>query len=425
MTTTPLRPMRILIASQNYAPEPTGIGKYSGEMAAWFAGRGHDVHVIAAVPHYPHWRVPASFDGTGFSTRLEEGVTVHRVPVRLPTSGQVTTRARIALETSFSLASTRWWLPRLFGRSRPDVIVAVSPPTQTLVWPLAYAKLRRVPVIAHFQDLQVDAAVDLGMIRGATAKRILLRAEAGLLAQAQHVTTISNAMLERVRAKGVAAARSTLFPNWSNLEAVRPMPPDQSIRSRLGASAEDVLFIYSGNLGEKQGLEVVLSAARRLLAHPGVKVAIVGAGANRRSLEASARRMGAANVGFHDLFAAADLGRLLSAADVHLVVQRREAADLVMPSKLTNILASGRACIATADDETELGHVVRTSGCGILVAPEDADALSMGMLALARDPVRRARCGDAARRYAESHLDHEAVLRRFEQLLARVADAHR
>ena len=48
--------MRLLIIGINFAPEPIGVGKYSGEMAAWFAARGHDISVITTRPYYPEWK---------------------------------------------------------------------------------------------------------------------------------------------------------------------------------------------------------------------------------------------------------------------------------------------------------------------------------------------------------------------------------
>ena len=417
----PARRLAVLVVSQNYAPEPTGSGKYSGEMAAWLAQRGHHVQVIAAVPHYPRWRVRDDAMGNRYSSRTEASVCVQRAPVWLLRSGRVTTLSRIGLETSFNVLATRWWLPRLVQRGRPDIVVVVCPPTQVVLWPLLFGNLRRVPVLVHYQDLQVDAAVNLGMISSERAKRLLLRAESWLMRRASHVTTISRAMLSRVRAKGVATERSSLFPNWSDLERVQPQQPSQALRHRLGAGRDDVLFTYAGNIGEKQGLEVLLRAAAQLTRHPRVRVAIVGAGANRTRLEDLAGKVGATNVRFHDLFATAELGMLLAAADVHLIIQRREAADIVMPSKLTNILASGRPCIVTADEGTELAHVLHTADSGVLVPPGDSSALAQAMVVLSVDATRRTQLGVRARQYAEQHLDHSAVLTRFEGLLLALA----
>jgi colanic acid biosynthesis glycosyl transferase WcaI len=105
---------------------------------------------------------------------------------------------------------------------------------------------------------------------------------------------------------------------------------------------------------------------------------------------------------------------MLAAGDVHLVVQRREAADVVMPSKLTNILAAGRPSVATADPGTALHTVLNDYDCGITTTPGNVQELVASVVVLAEDARMRERLGRNARRYAESYLDKEEILTKFE-----------
>jgi colanic acid biosynthesis glycosyl transferase WcaI len=114
---------------------------------------------------------------------------------------------------------------------------------------------------------------------------------------------------------------------------------------------------------------------------------------------------------------------LLNMADIHLLPQRAGAADLVMPSKLTGMLASGRPVIATAAPGTQVARVVE--GCGIAVAPDDAAALAQTVTALAENPELRRSMGGAARVFAEQEFARDSVLERFEAAMERmVANAH-
>jgi colanic acid biosynthesis glycosyl transferase WcaI len=99
-------------------------------------------------------------------------------------------------------------------------------------------------------------------------------------------------------------------------------------------------------------------------------------------------------------------------ADIHLLPQRADAADLVMPSKLTGMLASGRPVVATAQVDTELANAV--AGCGVVTPPGDAAAFAAAIAALAQDAPLRARLGAAARDYAMHHLGRDAVLGQIE-----------
>ncbi|MBU2787792.1 WcaI family glycosyltransferase [Acidithiobacillus sp. YTS05] len=405
--------MKILIYGLNYAPEPTGIGKYTGEMAEWLAAHGHAVEVICGLPHYPQWQVAEGYAGFRYRTEAMAGVQVHRVRHFVPAANRLGARTRIQLETTFTLNAMRFWLPRFFLRQKPDVLIAVMPPMQIGVWPLLYGWVRRVPWVLHVQDLQLDAALRLGMLPGGGFGKVLYRVEAFLLRGATRVSTITEAMRQRVMEKGVPPERAWLFPNWANIEALQPGPRDNDFRRELGAGPESVLVLYAGNMGEKQGLEVVLEAARLCADEPRLQFLMVGAGGAQSRLERQAAAMGLQNLRFLPVQPVQRLPEMLAAGDIHLVVQRRDAADLVMPSKLTNILAAGRPCVATVDPGTALYDVVTGAHTGLATTPEDPAALAGAIRTLASDPELRKICGDNARAYAEQSLDQHRILTRF------------
>lgn len=417
--------MRILVYGLNYAPEPVGTGKYTAEMAAWLARRGHYVEAIAAPPHYPQWRLQDSYRGHRFVVEELNGVRVYRAPLYVPPDGQVNTTRRILLETTYSLAAARWWLPRFIAWRSYDVVIAVCPPLQVGVYPWLYGRVRGVPWIFHIQDLQVDAAVRLGMMQAGPLERVLYQAENFLLSRATRVSTITEPMMRRVAAKGAPPERIWFFPNWADTEFVRPLPRLNPVRAVLGVEPEDVLVLYSGNMGEKQGLGLILDVASGLQDHKEIKFVLAGAGAARRRLEEIARSRSLANLTFHDLFPWEEMPQVLAAGDIHLVVQRRESADLVMPSKLTNILAAGRASVATADPGTALYEVLTGREAGLVVPPGDVAALTEAIRSLAGDQAKREMMGRKARRYAEQYLAKDAVLGRFEEQLIHLISAHR
>lgn len=410
--------MKLLIYSLNYAPEPTGTGKYSGEMAAWFAARGHTVEVICGLPHYPQWKLDAAYaDGRSRAERLD-GVRVLRAAHFVPAADALGARARIRLETGFTLSAARYWLPKFFSRTKPDAVIAVMPPLQIGVWPLLYGWVRRVPWVLHVQDLQVDAALRLNMLPGGMFGRMLYGVESFLLRRATRVSTITEAMRQRVIAKGAADERAWLFPNWADIVSVRPAERDNAFRAELGFGPETLLVLYAGNIGEKQGLESVLEAADRLSDLKNIQFLMVGSGAARTRLEQRAQVLGLDNLRFLPVQPLEKLPALLAAGDIHLVVQRRDAADLVMPSKLTNILAAGRPCVATTEPGTALAEVIEGHGTGLVTPPEDSAALSEAIAVLAADVALRARYGEAARDYAERCLDRDSILSEFETHLS-------
>lgn len=404
--------MRILLHGYNYAPELTGIGRYTGEMGAWLASRGHRVSVLTAPPYYPEWQVHSAYQGRGWIREWLAGVELLRAPMYVPS--RVTGSKRMLLESSFGVSCLRWW-PRLF-RQRWDVVVAICPPLITSLTPLILARSQNIPFIFHLQDMQLDAARELGMIRQSAILSTLEGLEQYLFSHATTVTTISASMAARLQNKGVPPERLHLLANWADLKEISPGPRMNSRRRELGLTNE-IVVLYAGNMGEKQGLEIILASAAMLLQEPTIKFILVGEGAAKSRLLAVAKQRGLDNVLFLPLQSEAQFPPLLAMGDIHLVVQKQKAADLVMPSKLTNILAAGRPFIATAFPETELACVTVDSQAGLLIPPEDPSALAQAVAKLAADETSRQEMGHKGRAYAEVWLDREAILSSFEGLL--------
>lgn len=409
--------MRILIYGLNYAPEPMGTGRYTGETATWFSKRGHEVHVICGLPHYPEWNVPKTHRGWWFRREEIDGVAVSRVRHYVPGKDRLSGITRIWLETSFSGMALRYWLPRFLARGKPDVVVSVMPPLQIGLWPLIYSRVRGVPFVLHIQDLQVDAALRLKMLRPRWVGALLYKLESTFLRSATRATTITGAMRQRVITKGARPERVSLLPNWADLERIKPQSRENEFRSRHGMAPSTVLVVYAGNMGEKQGLEVAIKAARLLEDETDIRFIFAGSGAARPSLEKSAAALGLRNLTMLGVQPVETLPQMLAAGDIHLVVQKREAADLVMPSKLTNILAAGRVCVATADPGTALAATIEDNELGLVTPPGDHVALAEAIRDLSRDEARRNDCGRRARAYAEQNLSRDQILGEFERKL--------
>jgi colanic acid biosynthesis glycosyl transferase WcaI len=209
------------------------------------------------------------------------------------------------------------------------------------------------------------------------------------------------------------------LPNWANVSAIQPLDADSPYRAELGIRSDAVVALYSGNMGAKQGLDLLAETAAVLAGWPNLEFVFCGNGAGRAELMKRCEKL--PNVRFLDLQPRDRLGDFLGLADIHLLPQRADAADLVMPSKLTGMLSSGRPVVAGARPETELGQVA--AQCGIAVPPDDPKAFADAVVSLASQPELRRELGLRARRLAEERFDRDAVLKQFERdLAACVAD---
>jgi colanic acid biosynthesis glycosyl transferase WcaI len=398
--------MKILIVAINHAPEPTGIGKYVGEMAEWVEKRGAEVRVVTAPPYYPEWRVARGHSGWRYRRERRGRSTVIRCPLYVPR--RPSGLKRIVHLASFALSSA----PAIAWQAiawRPDLVIAIEPPLLCSPAALVAARLCGARTWLHVQDFEVDAAFDLGLVDGRGARtlhRFASAVEKLLMRSFDRVSTISAAMDQRLADKGVPAPKRFVFPNWVDTESMRPHALPSSYRAELGIPHDTRVVLYSGNLGRKQGVDVLLDAARLLESDAGLAFVICGDGAERERLHALGA--GLRNVRFLPLQPVERLSDLLNLADVHALPQRAAAEDLVMPSKLAAMMATGRPVVATANAGSEVARAVEGNGC--VVPPGDAAALAAALAALCADDSRRASLGAAAREYARAHWDKAAVL---------------
>ena len=401
--------MKILVYGINYSPELTGIGKYTGEMVEWMTQQGHEVRVITAPPYYPEWQVGVNYSAWRY--RREEGAaTVWRCPLYVPK--QPSTIKRLLHLGSFAVSS---FFPLMAQRSwKPDRIIGVVPTLFCTPGMRLLAKLSGSRTLLHIQDYEVDAMLGLGMAgkgKSGSVAKLASAFERSALHNVDNVSTISRSMMKKACEKGVPMEKVIFFPNWSEVSRFRDVSETLiiALRQRLGLPEDRKLILYSGNIGEKQGLESVIDAADQLRHQPWLFV-IVGQGGGKARLEKMAAERGLDNVKFLPLQSYEDLPALLAMGDCHLVIQKRGAADAVLPSKLTNILAVGGNAVITAEAETELGQLCQDNpGLAVGVTPESVPSLVEGIERALMMPKQNV----IARAWAERTLDKEHVLEQF------------
>lgn len=406
--------MKILILGLNFTPEPIGVGRYTGEFAAWLAGRGHEVRVVTAPPYYPAWQVAPGYEAAAFRRDLVDGVSVVRCPLWVP--DEPTFLRRLVHLASFALSSfpaTLWeaW------RWRPDVVWTVEPALLCAPAALLAARSTGARACIHAQDLELEAALRLGLVdRPKLATR--LRALYGwLLRRFDLISTLSRDMRARLAEVGVPRDRLCLFPNWVDTGAIRPLEEPSRLRLELGIGDDRPVALYAGNMGRKQGLDCLAAAIERLGDTP-VHFVLCGAGPMRAELE---RRLGGrANVSLLPLQPAEEMNDLLNLADLHLLPQQAGASNFALPSKLGPMLASGRPVVAQCDDHSQVRDAAGFGGK--VVPPGDATALADAIRDLALDPERRRQLGQAARVFAAVHLERDRIIARYERTLAAIGE---
>ena len=393
---------KILVYGINYAPEMIGVGRFTGEIGAYLAKNGFDVCVVTAPPHYPGWRVAPPYSALRYASESRAGVKILRCPLLL--RAEMRGIWRLLAPLSFALTSAPVALWKI-ATMKPAVVLCVEP--TLFAAPVALlSRIAGANAILHVQDLEIDAAFAVGHLKGTHLKNCILWLESWLLRRFSSIVTISDQMRKRLIAKGVEADRIKLVRNWVDLSEIRPLAGPNRFRAELGLSSSDFVMLYAGNVGAKQALDVVIEAARQLANSNRLHFIIAGDGPEKHRLMKNSADL--PNVHFLPLQSEERLCELLNLADLHVLPQSRGAADLVLPSKLGGMLASGKPVLVTADAGTELFEVL--SGTAILVAAGDSTAMAREIAILAAGGKHPA-LGDG-RKLAEM-FDQESCLAKF------------
>jgi colanic acid biosynthesis glycosyl transferase WcaI len=296
-------------------------------------------------------------------------------------------------------------------RWQPDLMISVAPSLVSAVAVAFMARRLGVPSWLHLQDFEIDAAFGLGLLKNQWLQRSMLAVEKRILGSFDRVSTIAPQMLRRLHEKGVDRTRLREMRNWTDTTDIVPDMRPNCFRDELGLKSSDIVALYSGTMSNKQGLDLIVEAARNVApSNPGVHFVLAGDGPHKSKLRNMATDL--PNVHFLPLQAGGRFEQLLTSADIHLIPQRSEAADLVLPSKLGGIFASGRPVITMAAPGTSLACEVE--GAGLVIPPGDAGALAIAVCHLAKDFDLCRTLGRTGREYALARWDRTRILRTWE-----------
>lgn len=405
---------RILLIGYNFNPEPTGIGKYSGKMINWFAEKGYDCNVITTYPYYPYWKIQEPYHKNKFWYKTENvhfasggRIKIYRCPIYVPR--KPTGLKRIMLDFSFFI-SAGLKLLQLLSAKKFDYVITVVPAFILGLLGVFYKKIHKSKLIYHIHDLQIEAARDLQMIKSKKIITTLFRLEKYIFNQCDVITSVGEGMVDRIREK--ANREIYLFLNSTDLTQFFPIQNREELRKEFGFDAQDKIILYSGAIGEKQGIEAILYAAQEFKQYSNIKFLICGSGPYKEKLENLAKSLHLNNVIFFPLQPIEKFNIFLNMASVHLVIQKANASDLVMPSKLSTVLAVGGLAVITANPGSDLYSLVKKHNMGILVEAENQLALNDG---IQKAIIENNLCiTKNARTYAVKNLSIENIMENFE-----------
>jgi len=319
---------------------------------------------------------------------------------------------RILLDLSFFISAT-FPLLGLITRKKFDFVITVAPSFQVGLLGVFYKKMRKAKLVYHIQDMQIEAARDLSMIKSKGVIQALFKIEKYIFSKSEIVSSISEGMVTKVKEK--ANKDVYLFPNWTDTRLFYPIADRLALKKEFGYQPSDKIILYSGSIGEKQGLESILHAANELKRFETLKFIICGSGPYKNVLQTLAKNLNLQNVNFLPIQPFEKFNQFLNIADLHLIIQKASASDLVMPSKLTTILAVGGLTLITANKGSGLYLLAKQHNIGLLIEAENQAALTEGVFQAVNEDFSH--INKNARQYAENYLSIDNIMGGFEEFM--------
>jgi len=378
--------VRALLLNQFYPPDVAPTGRFLHDLARTLVTRGHDVEVVCSRHRYGgRGRLP--------SRGLHDGVAVRRVAAT--GFGRSSTPGRGLDYLSYLLAAAA-----VLRRQRDvDLVLALTtPPLLGLV--AGRATRGGGAAIAHWtMDLYPDAlAAGGGLSASGAPYRFLQRLVRAQYRGARLVLGLGPVMERRLgRYLEPDTPRASVWP-WGSPPAA---PGDSAqLRARRGWGGEELVLMYSGNVGRAHRLSEFLQAAAAL-GPEGPLWAFVGGGPRRGELENPGRGRRIVRLPYVD---EPELAASLGSADVHLASLSSGWEGVVVPSKVPAAMAAGRPVIYVGPESSEVAEWVRRSGGGWCVG-EGKVADLIAAVSAARDRGERERRAAAARAFAAEYFD--------------------
>ena len=404
--------MRIVVICPHFAPDTAPTGTVMTRIVTELAGRGHELHVVTSLPWYRRHAVEDGWQGRLVRRERTEWGSISRIHP-FPAADKANLLRRAIAFIAFSLIALPVALTAGGRPRRVDAVLSMSPPLTLGGVGALVARARSGRAVFNIQDVFPDAAVRTGAITNRRIIALAERLERLTYRLSDAVTVLSGDLLDNLTAKVPADRREHIevITNFVDTDLITPGPSDNDYRREHDLTG--IVAMYAGNVGFSQSLDTVVEAARRL---PDITFVINGDGAARERLEREAAEL--ANLVLIGYQPAERLPEVLAAADIHLVPLRAGLGSVSVPSKTYTALAAARPVIAAVDPGTAIAQLIADAGCGIAVAPDDADALVAAIAELAADPERCRHLGEAGRAWVVDHASPAAVGEAYERVLS-------
>ncbi len=398
----------ITFITVNYAPEDTAIGLYTSQLAEFLAAKGYIVSVITGFPYYPMWKIPENYkDLPTYYSEVINGVTIYRYKFFVPQNRNFFYRSLHIM--SFNIGNYF----NLNKIKKADLIFCNIPFTTNVALGLVLKRRLKSKLWTSIKDFEFDAAFESGLLQENVISKIfkkgLYKIENYLYTKSDVISSISYKMVERIKLKA-PETNPLFFPDWVDVDFINP----KKYAQHPYISEDKFTILYSGNIGQKQNWEVYIDLAKRLSIYENVSFVLVGEGAYKNELLQKLEQESLLGfVKYYEPIPYEDLPNLLCSASLHVLFQKSDVIDSVMPSKILGMMSSARPSIITGDLRSEVAkHINLSQGQGYYTNEEN-ERIFQDILMLIDHPELRSELGQKAREYMIANFSKDMILDSF------------
>ena len=396
-----LQGKNITLISLNFYPEQTAIGLYSTQLAQFLEEQGAHVTVITAYPYYPEWKIHKEYiNKESFMEERLGNLRIIRYKQYTPDTPSFLKRVFHIID--FTLGTWR----NIKKVTTCDTVISVIPFTSSSWLGNKLSRKHNAKHWIHIQDFEFDAAFQSGLASGKNRRSFLynrlMKLETSILNKADRVSTISHNMMAKLKTK--TTTPPYYLPNWVEAGELHNEPEHPYL------NASKFTILYSGNIGEKQDWDFFIEVVARLDLTI-YDIVIVGDGSKKQWLEQNLK--GNEGVRFYPLVPFSELRSLLVSTDVHILFQKTEILDTVMPSKVLGMMASGKPSIVTGHSEAEVGDVLNSCEGGYYVTENNVETIIQGFEKLRTNPKASKTMGEKARKHVLETYAKKGILEAF------------
>lgn len=338
---------------------------------------------------------------------VSENLKVHRVKM-----GKYDKSAVAQRMARYLLVTLKFAVYAVTRVRRHDVVFAITNPACLMLFLGMLRRIRPFLYVLLVYDVHPENLVPAGLAKkGSLLYRVAVWYFNRAYRAADELIVIGRDMEEVVRQKVGNGCRITQIPNWADVEAVRPQPKAENVLIRAHGLQDRIVFLFAGNLGRVQGIANLLQAIAGARSESAAYL-FVGDGVFRPEIERFIRE--------HPDRCVVHFGRLpmsaqqsfLNACDVAFITLDDAMYGLGVPSKSYFNMAAGKPLLLVADEESEIGRVVREERIGWVVPPNRPEALARKIdeICSMQDLTGM---GRRARQVAERRFSEQVVLSRY------------